>query len=65
MLKKIAHWIVERMDKYFQRSETEKIELEYMTEVILDQILIIIISLIICGFLGYWRESEFCRGNSF
>lgn len=60
MLKKIAHWIVERMDKYFQRSETEKIELEYMTEVILDQILIIIISLIICGFLGYWRESLMC-----
>lgn len=60
MIKKISHWIVQKMNEVNPRTEEECIKMEYMLEVILDQITILSVMFILCALFGYPRESIIC-----
>lgn len=60
MLKKISHWIVQKMNGIYARTEEDCIKMEYMLEVILDQITILSVVFILCALLGYLKESFIC-----
>lgn len=60
MIKKISHWIVQKMNEVNPRTEEDCIKMEYMLEVIFDQITILSVVFILCALFGYPRESIIC-----
>lgn len=60
MLKRISHRIVQKMNKVIPRTEEDCIKMEYMLEVILDQITILFVVFLLCSCMGYLRESLIC-----
>ena len=57
MLKKISHGIVNKMNKVYPRSEEDTQKIEYYTEILLDQILILAVVFILCAIVGYHKEA--------
>lgn len=60
MIEKICHKIVEKMNGIYARTEEECIKMEYMLEVILDQIVILSVVFVLCVIVGYLKESFIC-----
>lgn len=60
MLKKISHIIVQKMNGIYTRTEEDCIKMEYMLEVILDQITLLFVVFILCALFGYLKESCIC-----
>lgn len=60
MLKKISHGIVQKINEGYIRTEEDCIKMEYILEVILDQVTILFVVFILCALSGYLKESLIC-----